>query len=158
MQTNKITVIIRNILLSMLSFVVDIAPIGITALIAAICNIDVSTLINDDFVMSGNLLWLGCAYMGFMLIGIFTNMDTRDKKAKILLGINIFGIFAGVIVYTLNKLLYFSLLKNANKDVMVQFIWITFVFLFAFYLAYIVISNIYKVKAIKQDQIGDQLC
>ena len=144
--------IVNSILITVGSIVIDVLPIIITVIIAQICQMDSSTLISDEFVMSGNLIWLGCAYMGFMFIGIFSIKKTMDQGWNILLILNVIGIVIGIFVYLLNKLACFELLKNVSNDVMSTTVYISFGLLSGIYIAYKTISIVCDIKMIRQEE------
>lgn len=151
-MTQKTKSIIQNVSITIGSFIIDVLPIIITAFIARICQIELSTLISEEFIDSGNLIWLGCAYMGFMFIGIFSLKKTMDFGWNLLISLNVSGIVIGIIVYLLNKLVFFELLKNADKNVMSIVVYITFGLLLGIYIAYKVISIVCDIKLIRQEE------
>lgn len=151
-MTDKTKNIIYRILISIGSFLIDILPIIITAVIALFCQTEFFTLFNEEFVNSGNLIWLGCAYMGLMFIGVFSLKKTMDAGWNLLVVLNVCGIVLGIVVYIFNKLIYFDLLKNGNKNITSIVVYITFVLLFILYIAYKVISIVCDIKILRQEE------
>ena len=111
---------------------IDFLPIIIIAILAACTDQDVAETIKNEFIVSGNLIWLGCTYMWIMLANTIIKGRKICGKSNYLytLIMNISLILAGMTSYMYVRYLSNGpFLKTANYAI-IYVMYFTMLFIY----------------------------
>lgn len=104
---------------------IDFLPIIIIAIITACHNGDVLKTLHDEFIVGGNLVWLGCTYSWITLANTLIKGPKTYGKGEYIINIimNILAILAGIMVYCYTRNIRYYNFVDAGDYIFVYLVY-----------------------------------